>query len=88
MRTHRIADPFPRGTPRKKLEWGSSAWAADSCLVEWSRLEREWLDPQPAERPRTRARAADRTLVIPDRAWLWLMIAALVLVACFWGPGG
>ena len=86
MRTHRIADPFPRGTPQQKLEWGSSAWAADSCLVEWSRLEREWLDPQPAPRPRTRA--IGRSIVIPDRAWLVLMLAALALVACFWGQGG
>ena len=52
MRTIRLSDPFPRGQPPKKLEWGSSAWAADSCLVEWSRLEREWLAPKPAQRQR------------------------------------
>ena len=52
MRTIRLSDPFPRGQPAKKLEWGSSAWAADSCLVEWSRLEREWLAPEPARRQR------------------------------------
>jgi hypothetical protein len=53
MRTLRLPDPFPRGRPREKLEIGTSAWAADSCLVEWSSLEREWLEPEP-----TRARRA------------------------------
>ena len=47
MRTLRLPDPFPRGRPREKLEIGSSAWAADSCFVEWSNLEREWLEPEP-----------------------------------------
>lgn len=50
MRTIRLSDPFPRGTPEQKLEWGSSAWAADSCLVEWSRFERDWLEPRAAAR--------------------------------------
>jgi len=50
MRTVRLPDPFPRGRPRTKLEFGTSAWAADSCLVEWSSLEREWLEPQPSDR--------------------------------------
>ena len=50
MRTLRLPDPFPRGRPRTKLEFGTSAWAADSCLVEWSSLEREWLEPQPSDR--------------------------------------
>jgi len=53
MRTLRLPDPFPRGRPRTKLEFGTSAWAADSCLVEWSNLEREWLEPQPGVRPTT-----------------------------------
>ena len=57
MRTLRLPDPFPRGRPREKLEIGTSAWAADSCLVEWSNLEREWLEPEP-ERARGRARQA------------------------------
>jgi hypothetical protein len=48
MRTLRLPDPFPRGRPGKKLEIGTSAWAADSCLVEWSNLEREWLEPKPS----------------------------------------
>ncbi|MDP9043770.1 MAG: hypothetical protein M3O01_03095 [Pseudomonadota bacterium] len=49
MKTIRLPEPFPRGKSAQKLEWGSSAWAADSCLVEWSRLEREWLGaPEPS----------------------------------------
>ena len=44
MKTIRLPDPFPRGRAGHKLEFGSSAWAADSCLVEWSQLEREWLE--------------------------------------------
>ncbi len=59
MRTIRLSDPSPRSKPAKKLEWGSSAWAADSCLVEWSRFEREWLEPRPASAPD-----------LPASAWL------------------
>jgi len=65
MRTLRLPDPFPRGRPREKLEIGSSAWAADSCLVEWSSLEREWLEPEPA---RTR-RASTWAGLIGNLAW-------------------
>ena len=65
MRTLRLPDPFPRGRPREKLEIGTSAWAADSCLVEWSNLEREWLEPEPA-RPR---RASTWGGLLGDLAW-------------------
>ena len=65
MRTLRLPDPFPRGRPREKLEIGSSAWAADSCFVEWSNLEREWLEPEP-----TRAqRASTWTGLFGNLAW-------------------
>jgi hypothetical protein len=65
MRTLRLPDPFPRGRPREKLEIGTSAWAADSCLVEWSNLEREWLEPEP-----TRARRATTWgSLLGDLAW-------------------
>ena len=75
MRIIRLTDPFARGRPPEKLEWGSSAWAADSCLVEWSRLEREWLQPNPAQRPRSPAWAwspGDAPLTF------WLVILSLV----------
>ena len=65
MRTLRLPDPFPRGRPREKLEIGTSAWAADSCLVEWSNLEREWLEPEPT---RTR-RASTWGSLLGDLAW-------------------
>lgn len=74
MRTIRLSDPFPRGKPAKRLEWGTSAWAADSCLVEWSRLEREWLDvpaTKPPQAPGWRWSASDLPL------HLWLGIALL-----------
>lgn len=31
---------LPRQEP---LEWGSTDWAAHSCLADWSQLERQWL---------------------------------------------
>ena len=73
MRTIRVSDPFPRGRPEHKLEWGSSAWAADSCLVEWSKLEREWLGPAPAPRPARRQGGYGLPLV------LWLALLAFGL---------
>ena len=65
MRTLRLPDPFPRGRPRDKLEIGSSAWAADSCFVEWSNLEREWLEPEPARAQR----ASTWTGLFGNLAW-------------------
>ncbi len=83
MRTIRLSDPFPRGTPPKKLEWGTSAWAADSCLVEWSRLEREWLEAPQVERLREPGwtwRASD----LPLHVWLGVALlgSALTLTTC------
>jgi hypothetical protein len=82
MRTIRLSDPFPRGRPSQKLEWGSSAWAADSCLVEWSRLEREWLAPDSAHRPRAVWTWSARK--IPLFFWLGasVLAAALLLATC------
>ena len=83
MRTIRLSDPFPRGRPPQKLEWGSSAWAADSCLVEWSRLEREWLAPEPASK-RERAVWTWSPRKIPLYFWLGasILAAALLLASC------
>jgi hypothetical protein len=75
MRTIRVSDPYPPGRPQQKLEWGSSAWAADSCLVEWSKLEREWLGPEPAPRARRRPGGYE----IPLAFWLALLAFGLGL---------
>lgn len=83
MKTIRLPDPFPRGKAGKKLEFGSSAWAADSCLVEWSRLEREWLgapgEPTGGSRPgagrqrRLGGVMALLALAVAGVAWLLLL---------------
>ena len=51
MRTIRLHDPLQQRAGVRRLEWGSSEWAAESCLADWSTLERQWLDPEPASRP-------------------------------------
>jgi hypothetical protein len=50
MRTIRLIDDVPI----RRLPFGSSEWAAESCLAEWSQFERDWLGPDP------RLPAADR----------------------------
>lgn len=80
MQTIRLPDPFPRGAEKKKLEWGTSAWAQDSCLVEWSRLEREWLGEPPKEgaaAPKPR-RGAPRLALGVRRAIAAVLFIALV----------
>lgn len=47
MQTIRLRDPW-RGNAPRRLEWGTSEWAADSCLAEWSTFERQWLGPTPS----------------------------------------
>lgn len=42
MRTFWIADPTARLPAPGRFVWGSSEWAADSCLAAWSEFEREW----------------------------------------------
>ncbi|MES2228369.1 MAG: hypothetical protein V4540_11465 [Pseudomonadota bacterium] len=84
MRTIRLSDPFPRGKPADKLEWGSSAWAADSCLVEWSSLEREWLDApavEPARPPAWNWSASE----LPMPLWLGVALLGSVLIWATWG---
>jgi hypothetical protein len=46
METIRLRDPW-QGRAARRLEFGSSEWAADSCLADWSTLERQWLGPMP-----------------------------------------
>jgi hypothetical protein len=86
MRTIRLSDPFPRGKPAHRLEWGSSAWAADSCLVEWSTLEREWLEVPAGSKPAA-ATAGWRwsTSDLPLRVWLGLALLATALGVAIWG---
>ena len=78
MRTIRLSDPFPRGKPAKKLEWGTSAWAADSCLVEWSRFEREWLEPPRAE-PAREAGWRWSASQLPLHVWLGVALLGSAL---------
>lgn len=34
---------LPAITRTERLEWGSTDWASESCLADWSTLERQWL---------------------------------------------
>ena len=52
MRTIRLNDE----APTRRLPFGSSEWAAESCLAEWSQFEREWLGPDPRQRKGGRRR--------------------------------
>jgi len=63
MRTFWIADPMPRSPVPRRLEWGSSEWAADSCLAAWSEFEREWTGaPAPMRPARTPPRSRPEPL--------------------------
>jgi hypothetical protein len=52
MRTIRLNDD----APARRLPFGSTEWAAESCLAEWSQFEREWLGPDPRQRKGSRRR--------------------------------
>lgn len=80
MKTIRLPDPFPRGQAARKLEWGSSAWAAESCLVEWSQLEREWLDVPTAEAADGRRGSSWRRQILPALLWGGAAGVGLMLV--------
>jgi len=84
MRTIRLSDPFPRGKPAKKLEWGTSAWAADSCLVEWSRFEREWLQVSPVKPPSAPVWKWSASN-LPLHVWLGLLLLGAALIWATWG---
>jgi hypothetical protein len=49
MRTIRLIDPRPSLPARP---FGSSEWAEESCLADWSQFERDWLGPEPQRRAR------------------------------------
>lgn len=75
MRTIRLIDPRP-ASPAQRLPFGSSEWAAESCLADWSQFEREWLGPEPRRR-------AKRQPMSPLAA-ACAGIAAGALVATLW----
>jgi hypothetical protein len=75
MRTIRLIDPRP-ASPARPLPFGSSEWAADSCLADWSEFEREWLGPDPRE-------SARRQPMSPLGA-ACLGIAAGAVIAALW----
>lgn len=85
MNTIRLPAVSPTGRPyTQKLEWGSTDWAADSCLVEWSQFERQWLGVEGASTgPTGRARNADAR-----RLTALLIGVVLLCLASLDGPRG
>lgn len=83
MRTIRLSDPFKHGNPPKKLEWGTSAWAADSCLAEWSTFEREWLGVAPVAKKSSSGKWGDAAT--PLYVWLGLLLLGLGTACATWG---
>lgn len=76
MNTIRLPALTRNGRPlAERLEWGSSDWAANSCLADWSQLEREWLGVE----DRRRAKAAARSSRVKPLAAV--MGAAVLLFA-------
>jgi hypothetical protein len=77
MRTIRLP-----AVPQRRLAFGSSEWAADSCLAEWSEFEREWLPPaRPARAQRDRLSPLDAALA--GVAFGALAIACWSLIGTF-----
>ena len=68
MRTFWIADPMPPSQASSPLTWGSSEWAADSCLAEWSEFEREWTgEPAPKRLRRVLPKAVRAAATVSAR---------------------
>lgn len=77
MRTIRLHDD----APARRLPFGSSEWAAESCLAEWSQFERDWLGPDPRQRPEGRnVRKAREPLSPLAAACAGVAVGALVMV--------
>ena len=83
MRTIRLSDPLRHGKPAKKLEWGTSAWAADSCLAEWSTFEREWLGASPVAKKSSSWKWSDAAM--PLYVWLGLLLLGVGTAVATWG---
>lgn len=84
MRTIRLSDPFKHGKPAQQLEWGTSAWAADSCLAEWSTFEREWLGAPPPTKNEFRSSRWGE-ISTPLYVWLGLLLLGLGTAWATWG---
>jgi hypothetical protein len=83
MRTFRLVDPAPQSTPSGRLPFGSSAWAKDSCLADWSMLEREWNEMSTPGADRKGARRL-ATPSIPPFLLLCMLLLASGLAALVW----
>jgi hypothetical protein len=81
MRTIRLIDPRP-ASPARQLPFGSSEWAAESCLADWSQFEREWLGPEPRRRARRQPMSALGAAAVGIAAGA--LIAALWTLASAW----
>jgi len=77
MQTIRLLDP----RPARRLPFGSSEWAAESCLADWSQFEREWLGPAP------RRRSSRRSVSPLAMAFLGLVVGAM-MAAALWSLVG
>lgn len=78
MRTIRLLDP----RPARRLPFGSSEWAAESCLAEWSQFEREWLGPAP------RRRVAPHQPLSPLAMAFLGLVAGAMMTAALWSLVG
>jgi hypothetical protein len=77
MRTIRLPD-----VPQRRLAFGSSEWAADSCLAEWSQFERDWLPRDAAPPPQRRSPLAAACAGIACGALAivcWSLVSTLLL---------
>jgi hypothetical protein len=78
MRIIRLVDPRPN---RPALPFGTSEWAAESCLAEWSQFEREWLGPDPRGRSGKRRVSPLVALVLGILAGAALVAVGALLIA-------
>jgi hypothetical protein len=68
---------LPAPARDQQLAWGSTDWAAHSCLADWSELEGQWLGVQERRSAREGARRALR-----KRFLAALLGAAMLALAC------
>ena len=78
MRTIRLHDDVPA----RRLPFGTSEWAAESCLAEWSQFERDWLGPDPRQQ-QPASRKVREPLSPLAAACAGVAVGALVMVC--WG---
>lgn len=68
---------LPAVPRNESLEWGSTDWAAHSCLADWSELERQWLGVEERKSAQDSARRRLRKRFVAA-----LLGAAVLAVAC------